>query len=361
MHTPRSVRTLAFLTAPLLAGMAQLAGCGFTIEPDPAFTSGQQPAPGTAAARERSLRDESVQRLLSMTTSSNPQVRANAIEGLERAGPRAEPAIALALKDENPGVRSIAAIVAARSGLVSLAPTVRQLTVDPSEFVRAAALASLFILGEPVDPSELSTMVLSARDPRARAHAAFLLGEMGDASAVPMLRQAWSTPIRDASEIERRILRLQIAEALIKLGDDTSMDSVRAALFPSRPDELEATALAVQIIGEVRDRGSIDQLIYLADDSQSRVMPAEVRLAVAGALAKMGLDQGGFIADRYADNNAEVIRAQAAKVYGRTGRAEHVPALMAMMDDPSELVRVAAAAGMVDLLAGGDTADARQP
>ncbi len=361
MHTARSVLTLAFLSAPFLAASAGLVGCGFKIEPDPAFASGQQPAPGTAAARQRTMRDESVHRLLAMATSGNAQVRANAIEGLERAGTRAEPAIALALQDENPGVRSIAALVAARSGLVSLAPTVRQMTTDSSQFVRASALASLFIMGEPVDPSELSTMVLESREPRARAHAAFLLGEMGDRSALPMLRQAWATPIRDASEIERHILRLQIAEAMIKLGDDTSIDSVRAALYPSRPEELEATALAVQIIGEVRDRGSIDQLIYLADDSQPRVMPAEVRLAVAGALAQMGLDQGGFIADRYASNAADVIRAQAAKVYGRTGRGEHVPALMAMMDDPSELVRVAAAAGMVDLLAGGATADAGRP
>ncbi len=360
MQTARFAQALTLLVFCLLVAVGQT-GCGFKIEPDPAFTSGQPPAPGTAAARERSMRDESIQRLLAMTTSGNAQVRANAIEGLERAGTRAEPAIALALKDENPGVRSIAALVAARSGLITLAPTVRQMTTDPSQFVRASALASMFIMGEPVDPSELSVMVLEARDPRARAHAAFLLGEMGDRSAVPMLRQAWATPIRDASEIERRILRLQIAEALVKLGDETSMDSVRAALFPSRPDELEATALAVQIIGEVRDRGSIDQLIYLADDSQPRVMPAEVRLAVAGALAKMGLDQGGFIADRYADHEAEVIRAQAAKVYGRTGRGEHVPALVAMMDDPSELVRVAAAAGMVDLLAGGATADAGRP
>lgn len=348
----------------LLAGpgllLPGLAGCGFKIEPDPAFTAGYEPAPGTPGDRARSAQEEAVRRLMTMATDANPQIRANALEGLERAGARAEATIALALGDENPGVRSVAAMVAGRAGLRALAPTLRTLLDDDSGFVRASALAALVSMDERVDPSDLSTMVLESRDPRLRAHAAFLIGEMGENSAVPMLRQAWGTPIRGATEIERRLMRLQIAEALIKLGDTTSIDAVRAALYPSRPDELEATALAVQIIGEVRDRGSIDQLIYLADDSDSeRVMPAEVRLAVAGALAKMGLTQGGFIADEYAEHPSVVVRAQAAAVYGRTGLPEHMPRLRVMLDDPSELVRVAAAAAILDLASGGAQADAR--
>lgn len=363
----------------LIGSLFGPAGCGFKIEPDPALAGGD---PGEPPAREaprarpeaapppaqatqpldaRPLRDQAVERLMAMAGSDNPQVRANAVEGLERAGVRAEPAVALALQDENPGVRSVAAMVAGRAGLTTLGPTLRSMLGDESEFVRASAIASLFMLDQGVDPSELSAMVLEARNPRVRAHAAFLLGEMGDESAVPMLRQAWGTPIRAASEIERRLVRLQIAEALIKLGDETSVDAVRAALYPSRPEELEATALAVQIIGEVRDRGSIDQLIYLSDNEGDRVMPAEVRLAVAEALAKMGLTQGGFIASEYDENPNEVVRAQAAMVYGRTGRSEHLPRLRSMLEDPSELVRVAAAAGVVELAYGGSRAGADGP
>ena len=344
---------------PVIGGVS---GCGFKIEPDPAFTSGQPPAPGTAAARERSVRDESIQRLIAMAGSPNPQVRANAIEGLSRAGSKAEPTVALAMTDENPGVRSVAALVAGRSRFTALVPTLRMMTTDQSEFVRASAIGALFMMGEQVDPTELATMLLDARNARVRAHAAFVLGEMGDASAVQMLRQAWANSSRSISEIERRLLRLQIAEALIKLGDDTSIDAVRAALYPSRPDELEATALAVQIIGEVGDRESIDQLIYLADDSdRSRVMPAEVRLAVAQSLARLGLSQGGFIADQYLNSPIDTVRAQAAAVYGRTGRPEHLAQLRIMLDDPSELVRVAAAAGALDLVSGGAKAEAGEP
>lgn len=61
-----------------------------------------------------------------------------------------------------------------------------------------------------------------------------------------------------------RLLQLQLAEAMVKLGEDDQIATIRAALYPSRPEDLEATALAVQIIGQVKDRGSIDELIYLS-------------------------------------------------------------------------------------------------
>jgi hypothetical protein len=356
------------MLAAVLAPGLGLGGCGFKIEPDPAFVAatdrtrtaggGVRTDDSTNAgmvAAPRPMGEEAVQRLLNMTASPNAQIRANALEGLTPVGMRIEPAVALALRDENPGVRSVAAMVAGRARLGALRPTIEQLLTDPSAFVRASAIGAVHALGGESDPSELAEMLLTSPNPRLRAHAAFTLGELGDKSALPMLREAWATPIRNANEIELRLTRLQVAEALIKLGDDASVDAVRAALYPSRPEELEATALAVQIIGEVGDRGSIDQLIYLADDTGDRVMPAEVRLAVAGALAKLGLTQGGFIADKYAQSRIDTVRAQAASVYGRTGQREHLASLTRLLEDPSELVRVAAAAGVVELMFDGAT------
>lgn len=351
--------------ATLIVGILSLGaggGCGFRIEPDPEFVgAGGAGGPNGTPTEAVSVREMAIERLIEMASSATPQVRANALEGLGRAGARAEPVVAIALRDENPGVRSVAAMVAGRAGLEALAPTLRSMSDDPSEFVRASVIGALHGLGREVDPTELSTMLLESRNPRVRAHAAFVIGNMGVESAKPMLQQAWMQRTRFASDIERRLVRLQVAEALIKLGDDKSIDVLRAALYPSRPEELEATALAVQIIGEVRDRGSIDQLIYLADDTGERVMPAEVRLAVAGALAKMGLNQGGFIADEYARSEIPAVRAQAAGVYGRTGLPEHLPQLREMLSDPSELVRVASAAGILDLTTGGANADASGP
>ena len=100
-------------------------------------------------------------------------------------------------------------------------------------------------------------------DPRVRAQAAYVLGEIGNRSAAALLREAAKNPPTTAPLSQVRILQLQIAEALVKLGELDAIETVRASLFPSRPDDLETAALAVQIIGQVKDRRSIDQLIYL--------------------------------------------------------------------------------------------------
>ncbi|CAN0590154.1 unnamed protein product, partial [Laminaria digitata] len=195
----------------------------------------------------------------------NPQIRANAIEALSPVTNRVEPIVALAINDPNPGVRAVAAMVAGRSNLATLAPSLRGLLQDESPFVRSSAMFALARFGESVDLTELAEMLLDAENPRVRSQAAFILGELGEASAIGLLQQSATNPVANASTIERRIFRLQIAEALFKLGFEESIDTIRAALYPSRPDELEATALAVQIIGQIRDETSIDQLIFLVD------------------------------------------------------------------------------------------------
>ena len=120
-------------------------------------------------------------------------------------------------------------------------------------------------------------------------------------------------------------MQLQMAEAMVKLGDLDRIEAIRAALQPARPEDLEATAVAVQILGELGDKRPIDQLVYLSayrDPTSKAPFPAEVRMQVASSLAKLGLDKGGFIADEFLKNPDPALRAQAAGVYGDTGRPE---------------------------------------
>ena len=128
---------------------------------------------------------------------------------------------------------------------------------------RTAAVMGLARMGKPVDQTPLSTMLLSDSSPRVRAHAAFCLGEIGNRSALGLLRQAARSSVPRASDTEIKLMQLQVSEALVKLGDDENVQSIRAALYPSRPEELEATALAVQILGQVRDKGSSGAMIHL--------------------------------------------------------------------------------------------------
>ncbi len=326
--------------AALSLGMAATGG-----EPEKAGETGDELVNASVA------REDAVEMLLEATRDPSAQVRANAIEALEGASGRIGDVALRGLSDPNVGVRTVSAMVIGRARLRDAAPATRALLRESSGYTRAAAIFALRRCGFDEDPTPLAWMVSSHPDVRVRAHAAFILGELGDKSAISMLRQATVSPMGRASDAERRLLELQIAEALIKLGDEQELQTVRAAMFPSRPDQLEATALAVQILGEVRDRGSIDQLIYLSayEGRGSQRMPAEVRLAVADALAKMGKTEGTFIADEYAGHEIDAVRAQAAAVYGRVGRAENLDPLRRMMKDPSRLVQIAAAGGVLEL------------
>ena len=320
-------------------GLGTLAGCEAPRE---------APREPRVSEVERSmLREEALDLLKTAATDEAPQLRANAIEAHQFAPARAADVVRAGLVDENLGVRYVAAMTAGRLGDESLLPAVRPLLEDGAPSVRSAAVYAVRTLGGEADPTMLGRMLLSDPDPRRRAQAAFILGELGDESAAPMLRDAARRDPSTATLAELRLLRLQIAEALAKLGSQDAIETVRAALYPSRPEELEAAALAAQILGEVGDRRSSDQLIYLIERRGSDRMPAEVRLAAAGALAKLGERGGAFVADEHRDDENPVLRAQSAAVYGLVGRPESAVRLRALMNDPNPLVRVAAAAAAV--------------
>ena len=282
-----------------------------------------------------------------------PELRANAVEALSMAPSRFEGVAPAALLDENLGVRAVTALAAGRIRQRSLMPAVEPLLNDDSPIVRASAIFAMRRFGAPTDPTPLATMLMSDPSPRARAHAAMLLGDLGDPSARTMLREAAGARLHRAPLGEVRLLQLQIAEALVKLGDDAQVQSIRAALYPATPDEYEAAALAVQILGEVRDFGAIGQLVHLAEyrTPDGEAMPPEIRLGVAIALAKMGHREGAFVAAQHDQDPNPPIRAQAALVYGYTDGPKILERLEALLGDPEPVVRVAAGGAVIRYLA----------
>ncbi|MCC6969546.1 MAG: HEAT repeat domain-containing protein [Phycisphaerales bacterium] len=301
------------------------------------------------------LRERALEVIEDGSRSSAAEVRANAVEAAGLAARRCESVIASGLKDDNVAVRSVAAMAAGRAKVEALAPALNPMLLDSSQFVRAAAVMGLARMGKPVDQTPLSTMLLTDSSPRVRAHAAFCLGEIGNRSALGLLRQAARSSVPRASDTEIKLMQLQVSEAMVKLGDDETVQSIRAALYPSRPEELEATALAVQILGQVRDKGSSGAMIHLAEtkDAAGRPLPAEIRLGIAGSLAKLGSPQGGFIADEFVSDQNPLLRAQSAAVYGEIGDQASLARLSAMLGDPDERVRISAARGVLTALSGG--------
>lgn len=296
------------------------------------------------------LRERALTQLTKLAASPNPVVRANAIEAASKVPSRTTDLVRQGLADPNPGVRSVAAVAAGRANIASLVPQIRPLVDDSNDFVRLSSRFALAKLGEPVDITPIGRAMMESESVRVRSHAAFLIGELGNRSAIAMLRDATQNRARGSTKEENRLFDLQAAEAMVKLGDDQQVQVIRAALFPSRPEDLEATAMASQILGQLKDQGSVDRLIFLSEyrdpDSKDQY-PAEIRLTVAQALAGMGLRGGEFIADEYAVNPAPLLRAHAAMVYGAFATPEAAGRLSRMLDDSAEEVRVGAVHGIL--------------
>lgn len=333
----------------LIAGV--LGGCGSgekqsTSRP-PARPNAVPPATGpTLTEVERSaLREQALDALVRGASDAVPQVRANALEALASTPTRLVPLLPSALADPNPGVRAVAAALVGRLRRCELAPLVEPLTLDDSEYARASALFALGRCDASRDMGPLATILTGSTSTRARAHAAYLLGELGNTSAMPMLRQAAGTDVPRASPIEVRLLQLQIAEALYKLGDQSQISTLHSALLVAAPEDLEAAALAVQILGEVGSRRSVPDIVNLLawSDERGGQMPAEVRLGAAAALAKLGRRDGWIVAQEFEESVSPVLRAQAAHVFGRVGRDEDLGSLKRLLGDEDGLVRIAAA------------------
>ena len=261
--------------------------------------------------------------------------------------------IPAALKDPNPAVRSTGALMVGKARLRDLSAAVRPLLGDSSAYSRASAMFALRRCGAEVDLSPLAVMLLNDPSPRVRAHVGYLLGELEDPSALALLHEAAKAAMPRASAAEVKLMQLQLAEAMVKLGEVDQTATIRAALYPARPEDLEITALAAQILGQLRDKGGESELISLTarEDRTGKNPPAEIRLACAAALARMGKPQGTFLADEYIANTLPALRAQSAYTYGEIGRSENLSKLETLLDDPEGVVQVSAAAAILRLTA----------
>jgi HEAT repeat protein len=231
---------------------------------------------------------------------------------------------------------------------------VRPLVNDRSPFVQVSAIFGLARNNQEVDRDPLARLLLTHPSPRVRAHTAFIIGELGEPSARGMLHDAAKAVIPRASAAELRMMEIQIAEAMVKLGDDDQLEVIRAALYPAELVDLEAAALAVQVIGELRDNSAASELINLTafKDRNGTRMPAEIRLGAAAAMAKLGNRHGSFIADEFLSSELPALRAQAAYVYGETRQREDLAKLELLLQDPEARVRVSAAAAILRATSG---------
>lgn len=350
------------VAAAALAIGAGVAGCRMVETGEPWSTKGDSiPVNGVDAPRlhvevaKPRLRPQEGQREMALAVlrqaadADYAQLRANAIEGMRYAPENLDPLVRRGLVDGNRGVRFAAAMTIGKHRMEHLVHLLEPLLRDQSDSVRAAAMYGLKRCGKPVDLSPLSAMILSD-DPEVRANTAMVLGDLGNPSAVPVIRQAIGRGMERVNAAKVKIVDLQLAEALVKLGEDRQLEVIRAALFaPAEQGEL--TALACMMCGRLHDERTVPDLIRLARITGQFQQPAEIRMAATWALA--GLDPAQVVSDvalGYLGDPQYQLRVQAALTLGEIGDPALLSVLATRMSDENPLVQVAAATALLQIL-----------
>ena len=306
---------------------------------------------GEADVLQLGPRQEAISILRAAGRSDWPQFRANALEALTSDVQLLRGEIVTGLLDDNRGVRFVALMALYKTRLWELAPLVKPLLDDPSDSVRAAALLVLHASGAPIDPTPLAAMATSG-NPEIRANAYVVLGLMGNKTAVGLIRASLGDSLGLVAQDRIRIVDLQAAAALVRLGEAQEIEPLRAALF-APVEQSELTALAIQALIELQDKGSTGMLVRLVEASGDQQRPPEIRLFAASALARLGMQEPApllRLASEYLAFDDPLVRAQVAILLGDVSDPTALSELSSMMRDPSPIVQLAAAGGVLKLL-----------
>jgi len=326
-HNPRANRCSAcwmFLLALMLCGVSTLASAGGLEDAKP----------------------KAVQILLNASRSEDALLRMHAVEASRSMPHRALPMVQLALGDENPAVRFAALVTAGRLELEAIGGQALRISNDPQQpnYVQAAAIFAAYRCGQEAeaDLGQLAEMLWDS-DAQQRSNAAMLLGLTGQSSAAAVLIDAGQAPMHRSRPIDRELVRLQITEALLNLGNEDSLKTLRGLAYS---DHDEVRVLAVLMLGRAGDGGMEGNLIgFLAKD------PVELRLASAEALARIGSLEGVPVMLHAAELPQATVRSQAAFALGQAHDSPlAAAALIALLGDPEPRVRIAAAAATLEAL-----------
>ncbi len=304
--------------------------------------------PSREPVESAALNETALALLLQAAASNNALLRANALEGMQYAPENLEPLVARGVVDPNRGVRFVAAMTIGEFGMQQMADQLEPLLDDESRSVQAAAIFGLKACGRPADLSPLASMIVSD-DPEVRGNAAMVLGELGNPSAVPMIRRAVGRGMKRVSAARVKMVDLQLAEALVKLGEEREIEVIRAALF-SAPEQGEITALACMICGRLNDERAGPNLVRLALQTGQFQQPAEIRMAAVWALAHISPAEASIeVPMSFVTSPQFQLRLQAALTLGEIGDPASLATLGTMMGDDNPLVQVAAASAVLQI------------
>jgi HEAT repeat protein len=330
---PQSPHRPLVWTAVLSIAMLLAFGCEQTARPpqSPAPFAPATPAGGDLPAQAKQIISDGL-------ADANPQIRANAVEAV--ASTRAlglMPGVQKLLADKVAPVRFAAAVAVGDLAYAPAKDAVGPLLNDPNPNVQLGAFYAISRLGQPELYQEICKAVASS-DQTVRANAALLLGKSGNKDGIRFLY--WTLQRDDSSDM----VVLQAAEAIATLGDRRIYRKLWTGLISKYADD---RVLGIRAMGALGTDEAKSAIFTLLDDP----VP-EVRLAAAEQLGKLG-ESGGedevlavFEKNLMADMDAQGqqrTKTLAALAIGEIGTDSLARYLPQLLQDPSKVVRLAAA------------------
>lgn len=285
--------------------------------------------PAVATALDPALRARAKAEIVAAARSNDTVTRANAMEAAQNALGAAEgaPIVLGGLNDDKPLVRFAAAMAAGSLQLDTARPRLLELAADPDDSVKVAVRFALHKLGDYRLSHDLERYAV-APDPRVRGNTAMVLGLLGEKSALKVLR-----PMQDDVNV---VVRLQVAEAMWRLGDMKGLETLVSAVISQYPDD---QMVAVQAIAAPRDVRAARPYVQ----GKLTTPYDEVNLTAARAMGVLGEDAGYAIATKGARAADPRQRHLAALALGAIGRADAQATLATLLGDREQPVRLAAA------------------
>lgn len=314
----------------------------------PATLGGVVPNGKKLVVQNPNLQVAAIEVLEQAGVSEQPLMRANAIEALEPTTEPLRKAVLRGLVDPNEGVRFVAAMSIGHRNLCGISHLLGPLLNDSSNSVRAAAIYSMSVCGDEVDLNPLASFMVGERASD-RANAAMVLAELGNETAIPVIRNGMGRDFKSYDPARSRTIDLMMAESLVRLGDRRELEAIRAAVF-APPEHSEMTALACQMLARLGDRTAIPNLRDLATGEGPRKAGPELRLVAATALAELEPDMVPMdLVIQQISSESPAVRLQVANVLGGLRNPSLEPQLTILLNDEDPYVQMASASAILKL------------
>lgn len=293
-------------------------------------------APTYAAAHDvpldPSLRAAAAKELEADLHFNDAEIRAHAVEALQRTGTADPSQIMAALSDRDPLVRYAACLAAGQMKLSAAHDRLLHLVDDPDPAVRVTARYGLHRIGDYRYSHDLEQL---SRDPQpqVRGTTAMVLGMIGDSTGLKVLRGMRTDP--------HPAVRQQASAAMWQLHSIQGRDDLISWTISRYPDDEMFGFLA---LSQPHDRTIIQHVrVGLVSDYP------EVSLIAARGMGMLGSDEGYAIAIKGAASADPRQRIEAALAFGAIGRSDSQDELRRLLADTSTNVRIAAAEAILQL------------